>query len=89
MFATNKIVGTAEGSPHSSHYGQSLDVAEEPFEIQFEAVDSELPMVLPRVIAARAMAPPTIARINAYSAAEAPESSRSMEMKVFIFDLLA
>src|SRR5258708_40035072 len=59
-------------------------VAVEPAEMQFEAVFSELPMVLPSVIAARAIAPPIIARISAYSAAEAPESSRSMLMNVFI-----
>ena len=35
----------------------------------------EFAIVPPSVMAARAIAPPTIARINAYSAAAAPESS--------------
>src|SRR6185295_8556941 len=52
-----------------------------------EALVMALPMVLPSVIAVSAIAPPTIARISAYSAAEAPESSRSMLMNVFIFPI--
>jgi hypothetical protein len=82
MFLANKIVGAVDDDgPHCSHYGQSDAVADEPLLIQPEAVLSELPIVLPSVTAARAMAPPTMARINAYSAAEAPDSSLSMEMK--------
>ena len=41
-------------------------------------------MAPPSRTAATAMAAPTIARINAYSAAEAPASSRSMLMNVVI-----
>ena len=39
---------------------------------------------LPSVTAARAMAAPTMARISAYSAAEAPDWSFSRLMNVFI-----
>ena len=56
--------------------------------MQLEATVNELPMVLPSVIAANAIAPPIIARISAYSAAEAPESSRIMLMNVFILPFL-
>src|SRR5688572_30811679 len=51
--------------------------------MQVLASYSEFEIVSPRAIAARAIAEPTIARMSAYSAAEAPESSRSMLMKYF------
>jgi hypothetical protein len=44
----------------------------------------EFVMAWPRPKAASAMPAPMIAKINAYSAAEAPESSFSMLMKVFM-----
>src|SRR5438045_4173372 len=84
MSLENKIVGAAERAAPTFHYGQSVEVADEPLLMQFAAVLIELPMVLPSVTAAMAMAPPTIARINAYSAAEAPESSLSRDTKFFI-----
>lgn len=52
--------------------------------MQFDAVFIDAAIVLPSRIAAAAMAVPTIARISAYSAAEAPDSSFSMLIKVFI-----
>ena len=45
----------------------------------------DVEMVFPNPIAAKAIAEPTIARMRAYSAAEAPESSLSMLIKVFMF----
>ena len=52
--------------------------------MQFFDLVIELAIELPRATAAKAMADPTIARISAYSAAEAPDSSRSILMKLFI-----
>jgi hypothetical protein len=48
----------------------------------------EFATALPRPIAATAMAAPTMARMRAYSAAAAPDSSRIMFMKVFNFLVL-
>src|SRR4051812_19408643 len=48
----------------------------------------EFEMALPSPNAASAMPAPMIARIRAYSAAEAPASSFSMLMKVFIVPIL-
>jgi hypothetical protein len=53
--------------------------------MQFEARFIEFATALPRPIAATAMAAPTMARISAYSAAAAPESSFSMLMNFVIF----
>src|SRR4051812_38894699 len=53
--------------------------------MQTEAVFMAPEMAPPRPTAARAIAVPIIARMSAYSAAEAPESSRSMLMNVFMF----
>src|SRR6185295_9602135 len=75
--------GRPEGRPRE-YYGQSAATADEPLEMQVEALLSELPMVLPSVTAAIAIAPPTIARIRAYSAAEAPDSSLIIRMKVIV-----
>src|SRR5258708_37282505 len=52
--------------------------------MQFDAFFMELLIEPPSVTAAIAIAPPTMARISAYSAAEAPDWSFSMLMKVFI-----
>lgn len=41
-------------------------------------------MLTPKAIAATAMPVPTMARISAYSAAAAPDSSRSILVKVFM-----
>jgi hypothetical protein len=52
--------------------------------MQLEARFIEFAIVLPRASAARAIAEPTIARMRAYSAADAPDSSFSIRMKVVI-----
>src|SRR5258708_15196008 len=89
MFPTSKIVGPPRGRLPLSYYGQTLVVAVEPALMQFEALPSALLIDPPRVTAAIAMAPPMIARISAYSAAEAPASSLSIEIMVFISILLS
>ena len=52
--------------------------------MQFAVWVIEFAITLPRLTAAKAIAAPTIARMSAYSAAEAPDSSFSIRMKVFI-----
>ena len=54
------------------------------FVTQSPAVFSAPEIAVPRLNEATAMPAPMMARISAYSAAEAPESSRSMLMKVFM-----
>lgn len=60
-----------------------LQAADPGVVMQFFARPIELETAPPKAMAASAMAPPTIARIRAYSAAEAPDWSFSMLMNVF------
>src|SRR5205823_5349278 len=83
-FLRTKAEGPPRERPPRSHYGQSAAVADEPLLMQLDARPKELPIVLPSVTAAMAMAPPTIARISAYSAADAPDSSCRRVMKAFM-----
>lgn len=66
-------------------YGQTPAVAVEPAAMQVVALFIELLIAPPRATAARAIEPPIIARISAYSAAAAPDWSSIMFVKVFIF----
>jgi hypothetical protein len=76
--------GTLFVPQHRSDYLQFAVYEPDVELMQFDARSIELPTAFARPIAAMAMTLPIIARISAYSAAEAPESSRSMLMKVFI-----
>ena len=72
------------GLPHSSYAAWQL--AGELMQLDARFIEPET--ALPRARAARAIAPPTMARISAYSAAEAPDSSLSIFMKVVIVPFL-
>jgi hypothetical protein len=56
----------------------------DPAAMQFEAFFIELLTAPPSVTAAMAMVPPIMARMSAYSAAEAPDSSRIRLINVFM-----
>src|SRR6185369_12703967 len=81
--------GPPEDGPLYSNYWQFELYEAAVFDFtQFEARFMAVATAPPSVIAAIAMAAPIIARMSAYSAAEAPESSRSMLMKVFMLPFL-
>src|SRR5829696_8030294 len=77
--------GAAQGRPQINSYAPPAPQAVVPGVLmQFVAEFIELPMAPPSSRAAMAMPVPTMARISAYSAAEAPDSSFSILIKVFI-----
>src|SRR5438874_8996893 len=80
MFPTLKNQGRSEERPRPNQHAVELGCAL----MQLAELLIEFVMAWPRPKAASAMPAPMIARISAYSAAEAPDWSFSMLMKVFM-----
>src|SRR5215210_2160446 len=77
--------GAAQRRPQINSYAPPAPQAVVPGVLmQFVAEFIELPMAPPSSRAAMAMPVPTMARMSAYSAAEAPDSSFSILIRVFI-----
>src|SRR5207249_6947598 len=80
MFPTLKNQGRSEERPRPNQHAVELGCAL----MQLAELLIEFVMAWPRPKAASAMPAPMIARISAYSAAEAPDWSFSMLMKVLM-----